>query len=90
LIKGIDEVACIGCKLCDYVCQTDVFDSTDGAVKVKYPDDCYNCMECVFICPTDAIVFGPGVPRKFDIRSRWQQIKDALSREQVRGSDDSG
>jgi hypothetical protein len=35
-------------------------------------------MECLYVCPTDAIIFGPGIPKKFDIRLRWQQIKEDL------------
>lgn len=78
MINGIDEISCMSCGLCDAVCQTDVFRSTGGRVYVQYPEDCYNCLECLYICPTDAILFAPGIPKKFDVRLRWQQIKDAL------------
>lgn len=78
MIKDIDRLSCINCGLCDYVCQMDVFRFYNQEISIEYPDDCYNCLECLYICPTDAIIFGPGVSKKFDIRERWQQIKEAL------------
>ena len=79
MIKKIDDLLCIHCGLCEDVCSTDVFRRKDGKVSIAYPDDCCNCMECLFICPTEAIILTPGVPKKFDVRLRWMQIKDALN-----------
>jgi NAD-dependent dihydropyrimidine dehydrogenase PreA subunit len=78
MIKGVNELLCIKCGLCEYVCQTEVLKSHNGKIYIAYPDDCCNCMECVFICPTDAIQLTAAVPEKFDVRSRWLQIKEAL------------
>ena len=81
MIKEIDEVLCINCGLCENVCPTDVFRRKNGKIYIAYPDDCYNCMECLFICPTEAIVLAPGVPKKFDVRVRWEQVKETLKAE---------
>ena len=81
MIKEIDEVLCINCGLCENVCSTDVFRRKNHKIYIAYPDDCYNCMECLFICPTEAIVLAPGVPKKFDVRGRWEQVKETLKAE---------
>jgi NAD-dependent dihydropyrimidine dehydrogenase PreA subunit len=79
MIKSIDEFLCIKCGLCESICQTDILRSQNGSISIAYPDDCCNCMECVFVCPTDAIQLTVDVPKKFDVRSRWLQIKKALN-----------
>jgi NAD-dependent dihydropyrimidine dehydrogenase PreA subunit len=79
MVESIDELLCIGCGLCDDVCQTDVFRRTGSRITIAYQEDCCNCMECLFICPTEAILLSPKVPEKFDARLRWKQIKEALS-----------
>ena len=79
MIKAINEILCIKCGLCEDVCPTDVFRQRNDKMTIAYPGDCCHCMDCLFICPTDAIVLGPGVPEKFNLRLRWEQIKKALS-----------
>jgi NAD-dependent dihydropyrimidine dehydrogenase PreA subunit len=78
MIERIDELLCINCGLCEDVCPMDIFRRSNGKVSIAYREDCCQCMECLFICPTEAIVLGPGVPKKFDVRLRWTQIKEAL------------
>jgi NAD-dependent dihydropyrimidine dehydrogenase PreA subunit len=80
VIQSINELLCVRCGLCEDVCPTDVFRCNNGKLYIAYPDDCCNCMECFFICPTEAVVLVPGVSEKFDLRLRWEQIKDALSK----------
>jgi Fe-S-cluster-containing hydrogenase component 2 len=38
-------------------------------------------MECLSICPMDAVILNGKIPRKFDSRLRWEQIKEGLSRQ---------
>lgn len=78
MIKSIDDLTCISCGLCENVCPMDIFRRHDNKIYIAYPEDCCNCMQCLFVCPVDAVVFVPGVPKKFDARVRWQQIKEAL------------
>ena len=79
MIKAIDEQSCIGCGLCEDVCPVDVLRrSNDGKVYIAYPEDCYFCWACISICPTDAIIYGPGVPKKLNRAHRWELIKAAL------------
>lgn len=82
MIQSINDVLCIRCGLCEDVCPTDVFMRDGEKVSIAYPGDCCHCMECLFICPTEAIVLRPGVPEKFNLRLRWEQIKKALSSSQ--------
>jgi NAD-dependent dihydropyrimidine dehydrogenase PreA subunit len=79
VIEKIDGALCIKCGLCENICATDVLRMDDHGVQIAYPDDCSNCMECLFVCPTDAVVLTPKMPKKFDARLRWQQIKEALA-----------
>jgi NAD-dependent dihydropyrimidine dehydrogenase PreA subunit len=79
MIEGIEGALCIGCKLCENVCQMDVLRWEGNSIRILYPDDCCNCMECLFVCPTEAIILNTTVHQKFDARMRWNQIKSALS-----------
>jgi NAD-dependent dihydropyrimidine dehydrogenase PreA subunit len=78
MIKGIDKILCINCGLCEDICPTDVFRRKNRKIYIAYQDDCCNCMDCFFVCPTEAITLAAGVPRKFDVRLRWKQIKEGL------------
>jgi NAD-dependent dihydropyrimidine dehydrogenase PreA subunit len=78
VIEKIDEILCINCGLCENICPTDVLRGDDKTIHIAYPDDCCNCMECLFICPTDAVLLNTKIPRKFDSRLRWNQIKEDL------------
>ena len=81
MIKAIDELSCTNCGLCVNLCHSDVLRfNQDGKVHIAYPGDCHHCLECVFHCPYDAIIMGPGMPKKFNIIYRWQRIKDVLQK----------
>ena len=53
---SIDTQKCIQCKKCISVCPVNMFDFTDGKVKmVKNQQQCILCAECYHYCPADAI-----------------------------------
>ena len=79
MIKSINEFLCINCGLCEDVCPTDIFRRDERKVYIAYIGDCCDCERCRAVCPVDAIMFVPGVPKKFDTSKRWQQIKEALN-----------
>lgn len=79
MIKDLDELVCTNCGFCEDICPTDVFRHKNGKVYVAYPGDCYNCIACLCICPVEAVIFTPGVPKKFNGWARWEQVKAALS-----------
>jgi NADH-quinone oxidoreductase subunit I len=65
-----DEENCIGCRLCEYICPSQIIHVTlrkgekrENGVGATYADDfsldfqaCMQCELCVQVCPTDAIV----------------------------------
>jgi NTE family protein len=56
----IDQTACIGCGLCEMVCETDAFWARGGRAEVRKPAN-YECTRdhaCARNCPTDAIRLG--------------------------------
>ena len=79
MIKAIDELLCISCGLCEDVCPTDIFRRSNEKVYIAYMKDCCDCQRCLSACPVDAIIFVPGVPKKYDTSLRWQQIKEELN-----------
>ena len=79
MIKAIDETFCNGCGLCVSLCQMDVIRLKDGKAYIAYPGDCCHCLECFCYCPVEAITMAPGVPKRFNLNTRWQQVKDALN-----------
>jgi len=81
VIEKVDEILCINCGLCENICPTDVLRRDGKKIHIAYPDDCCSCMECLSICPMDAVILNGKIPRKFDSRLRWEQIKEGLSRQ---------
>ena len=65
-----DEENCIGCRLCEYICPSQIIEVTlrkgdkrENGVGATYCDEftldfeaCMQCELCVQVCPTDAIV----------------------------------
>jgi len=79
MIENIDELLCIDCGLCIDICPTDVLRRSNGKVVIAYSGDCCDCARCAHICPTEAIMMGPGVPKLYDGRIRWDLVKAALN-----------
>jgi ferredoxin len=79
MIKNINASLCINCGLCEDSCPTDIFRRDQGQVYVAYVEDCCDCGRCLSVCPVDAVVFIPGVPKKYDTIQRWKQIKQELN-----------
>lgn len=56
----IDPAACIGCGMCEMICETDAFEATSDVAKVLKPRnyECSRDQACVRACPTGAIGLG--------------------------------
>ena len=55
----IDEALCIGCNLCVFVCQADLFlpsETKGGAPIVMYPGECWFEGSCVDHCPVPGAI----------------------------------
>ncbi len=53
---SIDNHKCIQCKKCILACPVNMFDYSDGIVKmVRDKKDCILCAECYHVCPVNAI-----------------------------------
>jgi NAD-dependent dihydropyrimidine dehydrogenase PreA subunit len=55
----IDEELCIGCNLCVFVCQADLFlpnEVKGGAPSVIYPGECWYEGSCVDYCPVPGAI----------------------------------
>ena len=79
MIKKIDKYLCIGCGMCEKVCQMDIFrPSDDGTMSIAYQADCCTCLECKYVCPTDAIEFVLGIPKKYDMGGEWEKMKELM------------
>ena len=79
MIKAIDETFCTGCGLCVSLCQLDVLRLREGKAHIVYPGDCCHCMECFVYCPTEAVTLTPGIPKKFNLNTRWEATKETLN-----------
>lgn len=51
----INKELCITCKKCVEICPLDVLTYKDGAIIVRYPDECWHCRACIMDCPKQAI-----------------------------------
>ena len=42
---------------------------------------CIHCKtrQCFFACPVEAITMAPGIPKRFNLNTRWEQVKKALN-----------
>ena len=57
----VDEKLCIGCGLCEQVCDYDaahVIETEEGKMVARVDEEkCYGCGLCTSVCPTRAIHF---------------------------------
>jgi electron transport complex protein RnfB len=53
-VKSVCKTGCIGCKICEKVCNFDAIHVEDNLAKIDY-SKCVNCMVCAEKCPTKAI-----------------------------------
>lgn len=56
------EDSCIGCGLCEKVCNCDTIKLVDK--KPVWGEDCIQCLACIHICPKRAIQYGEGTVKK--------------------------
>jgi NAD-dependent dihydropyrimidine dehydrogenase PreA subunit len=55
---AIDEILCVRCNLCDWICPGDIIykeEDKETLPVIQYPDECWYCGLCESICPTKAI-----------------------------------
>jgi len=57
----LEEVACVGCGMCQTVCPHEVFTMNRGKARILDRDACMECGACAKNCPSDALSVTPGV-----------------------------
>lgn len=57
----LDSEKCVGCGLCVTVCPHQVFEISDGKVKIVDLDQCMECGACAKNCAAFALSVHPGV-----------------------------
>ena len=61
MIRHIDQMACVGCGICEMICPGDVIVMEDRRKKARiaYAKDCWTCFSCEMACPVKAIDVHP-------------------------------
>lgn len=54
-VKKACDIGCIGCKICEKVCEYDAVHVSDFLARIDY-DKCVNCGACAEKCPTKVIL----------------------------------
>lgn len=63
--EGVDESACVGCKLCEKACTAHAVKVEPATKKAVITSSlCHQCRVCEEVCPTEAIQYGKAVKVK--------------------------
>ncbi len=75
----LDEMACIGCGICEMLCPHAVFEIRDRKARIVDADGCMECGACANNCPSSAISVTPGVGCATYIIQSWIKGKENAS-----------
>lgn len=68
---SLDQVACVGCGLCEIVCPHRIFKVVNKNAEISDLDGCMECGACALNCPAEAIKVTPGVGCAAHIMQTW-------------------